>query len=238
MIPKARLDALTDGIFAFAMTLLVLDLRLPDGFAAASAGDLLHALSSLSGQLVAYVISFAVLGARWLGQIRSRAPETVSGSYARWSLVYLFFITCMPFSTWSSALWRPRSGSLALCREHCRLDRCDAAARLAQRRAGSRGRRRSLSSLPGGAVPRLGAALGRDQPLRPRRRHVGLPPQRPAVGEVATPPRSGGGLKRASAGDARRPGAAAWLWRARRPARQPVARRREKAPRRRAMRRA
>ena len=75
MIPKARLDALTDGIFAFAMTLLVLDLRLPDGFAAASAGDLLHALSSLSGQLVAYVISFAVLGARWLGQIRSRAPE-------------------------------------------------------------------------------------------------------------------------------------------------------------------
>ena len=30
MYPKARLDALTDGIFAVAMTLLVLELRVPD----------------------------------------------------------------------------------------------------------------------------------------------------------------------------------------------------------------
>jgi uncharacterized membrane protein len=31
-IPKRRLDALTDGVFAVAMTLLVIDLRLPESF--------------------------------------------------------------------------------------------------------------------------------------------------------------------------------------------------------------
>ena len=100
MIPKARLDALTDGIFAFAMTLLVLDLRLPDGFNPQTATDLLNGLSGLSGQLLAYVISFFVLGARWLGMTRAGAPaETVGGGFSLWMLAYLFFITCMPFST-------------------------------------------------------------------------------------------------------------------------------------------
>jgi uncharacterized membrane protein len=32
MYPKARLDALTDGLFGVAMTILVLDVRLPDDF--------------------------------------------------------------------------------------------------------------------------------------------------------------------------------------------------------------
>jgi uncharacterized membrane protein len=32
MIPKLRLDALTDGVFAVAMTLLVIDLRSPENF--------------------------------------------------------------------------------------------------------------------------------------------------------------------------------------------------------------
>jgi uncharacterized membrane protein len=40
MIPKSRLDALTDGVFA-AMTLLVIDLRLPENFRPADATELL-----------------------------------------------------------------------------------------------------------------------------------------------------------------------------------------------------
>ena len=68
MIPKSRLDALTDGVFAFAMTLLVLDLRLPDTFHPASTAELLGGLRELSGQFLAYVISFFVLGIRWLAQ--------------------------------------------------------------------------------------------------------------------------------------------------------------------------
>jgi uncharacterized membrane protein len=100
MIPKSRIDALTDGVFAFAMTLLVLDLRLPETFNPASSAELLGAIRELQGQFTAYIISFAVLGLRWLAQSTSRGvPETVSRTYGFWMLVYLFFITCIPFST-------------------------------------------------------------------------------------------------------------------------------------------
>lgn len=107
-IPKARLDAITDGIFAFAMTLLVLDLRLPDGFNPASGGELVAALRDLQGQYLAYIISYYVLGLRWLAQVSERGvPEMVSGSYARWVLIYLFFITSIPFSTMVVGRYEP-----------------------------------------------------------------------------------------------------------------------------------
>jgi uncharacterized membrane protein len=100
MLPKGRLDALSDGIFAFAMTLLVLDLRLPDGFVPHSAGELLTGLLGLSDNLIAYVISFMVLSLRWLSLARHReGPEESSPLYVRTALLYLFFITLMPFST-------------------------------------------------------------------------------------------------------------------------------------------
>jgi uncharacterized membrane protein len=100
MIQRARLDALTDGVFAFAMTLLVLDLRLPDGFEPHSAAELIAALHDLEGQYIAYVISFFVLGARWLAQVSHRTvPEQTSGTYGIWVLIHLFLITSIPFTT-------------------------------------------------------------------------------------------------------------------------------------------
>jgi uncharacterized membrane protein len=99
-IPKMRLDAITDGIFAFAMTLLVLDLRLPDDFDPHSSTDLLSALLDLRSQYLAYIISFFVLSLRWLGQVGERGvPEKVSYGYGAWVLIYLFFITSIPFTT-------------------------------------------------------------------------------------------------------------------------------------------
>jgi uncharacterized membrane protein len=100
VIQRARLDALTDGVFAFAMTLLVLDLRLPDGFAPHSSREFLSGLYELEGQYIAYVISFFVLGARWLTQVSHRGvPERTTGKYGIWVLIYLFLITSIPFST-------------------------------------------------------------------------------------------------------------------------------------------
>jgi uncharacterized membrane protein len=101
MIPKSRLDALTDGLFAFAMTLLVLGLDLPPGFDPKTDADLIAALSNLDGAFLAYFISFFVLGLRWVGHVRHKRdePERTSREYALWTLVHLFFVTCMPFST-------------------------------------------------------------------------------------------------------------------------------------------
>ena len=97
--PKARLDALTDGIFAVAMTLLVLELRVPDQAAADNPG-LLQALKELWPKFFPYLLSFLVLGNSWLAKVRVRvAGEHVTRAYAIAWLANLFFITCVPFST-------------------------------------------------------------------------------------------------------------------------------------------
>ncbi|MFM9924650.1 TMEM175 family protein [Variovorax sp. H27-G14] len=101
MYPKNRLDALTDGIFAVAMTLLVLDLHIPEETAVgADEASLLRALAALSPKLLPYLLSFYVLGVSWLSLIKARSRgETVGEPYAKWSLFYLLFVTLVPFST-------------------------------------------------------------------------------------------------------------------------------------------
>jgi len=100
MIPKQRLDGLTDAVFGVAMTLLVLDLRLPEGFLPRDAAELWRAVSDLSMQFLAYAISFFVLARRWMGLARlAGQPLAVADGFAAWSLVHLFLIACIPFST-------------------------------------------------------------------------------------------------------------------------------------------
>jgi len=99
-ISKARLDALTDGVFAFAMTLLVISLDLPDSAEVAGPRELLAALARLEDTLLVYVISFFVLGARWMRIAAGHGAEIWCGyGYARAVIVHLFFVTLIPFST-------------------------------------------------------------------------------------------------------------------------------------------
>lgn len=100
MLPKSRLDALTDGVFAVAMTLLVIDLRLPENFQPQSAAELLHRIDELGSQLLVYIISFYVLALRWTGMVKL-APrgEEVSETYVKWALLHLLLITFLPFTT-------------------------------------------------------------------------------------------------------------------------------------------
>jgi uncharacterized membrane protein len=99
-IPKLRLDALTDGVFAVAMTLLVIDLKLPESFHPKDAAELLHRLGELWNQIVVYVVSFYVLGLRWTGMVQMAPPgENVSPQYTKWALLHLLLITLVPFTT-------------------------------------------------------------------------------------------------------------------------------------------
>ena len=65
-LEKNRLEALIDGIFAVALTLLVLDIRLPDNIVVASNEDLWTRLLGLERHFVIYVISFVVIGMYWI----------------------------------------------------------------------------------------------------------------------------------------------------------------------------
>jgi uncharacterized membrane protein len=99
MYPKARLDALTDGIFAVAMTLLVLELRVPEHELADNAA-VWQALKDLWPKFFPYLLSFLVLGNSWLSKIRVRmAAEHVTRAYAVFWLANLLLVTCVPFST-------------------------------------------------------------------------------------------------------------------------------------------
>ena len=71
-----RLAALSDGIFAVAMTLLVLDLHVPASEVIHSQGQLWHTLAEAVPQLVSYIMSFITLAIFWNGQqAHCRQPQ-------------------------------------------------------------------------------------------------------------------------------------------------------------------
>jgi uncharacterized membrane protein len=95
-----RLAALSDGIFAVAMTLLVLDLRIPAAVQVSGERGLVWALGALGPQWVAYGMSFLTLGIFWAGQ-QTQLNHMGEGSRdLTWiHLGFLFTITFLPFST-------------------------------------------------------------------------------------------------------------------------------------------
>jgi len=95
-----RLAALSDGIFAFAMTVLVLDLRVPALESVHNERDLWHALAALSPRLLMYMMSFLTLGIFWVGQQTQLNHLSASNIRLSWIHIgFLFFVTVIPFST-------------------------------------------------------------------------------------------------------------------------------------------
>ncbi|MFZ0480443.1 MAG: TMEM175 family protein [Terriglobales bacterium] len=95
-----RLAALSDGIFAVAMTLLVLDLRVPSREAIHSGAELRHALIACAPQFVAYLMSFITLGIFWVGQQTQLNHLARTNRSLSWiHLLFLFAVSIMPFST-------------------------------------------------------------------------------------------------------------------------------------------
>jgi TMEM175 potassium channel family protein len=95
-----RTVAFTDGLFAIAMTLLVVSLAVPTLSDTDSVGQLADKLSDDSATFVSFAISFAVIGRYWL------AHHTYFSALARLdrtlialNLLYLAFIAFLPFPT-------------------------------------------------------------------------------------------------------------------------------------------
>ncbi len=85
-----RLAALSDGVFAVAMTLLVLDLRVPVMEAVHSEHDLWHGLVALSPRLLMYMMSFMTLGIFWIGQHTQLNHLTRSDRSLSWIHILFF----------------------------------------------------------------------------------------------------------------------------------------------------
>ena len=95
-----RLAALSDGIFAVAMTLLVLDIHAPAAHTIHSENDLWLALGALAPRMVVYLMSFMTLGIFWTGQQTQLNQLSQSDRHLTWiHIAFLALVSVMPFST-------------------------------------------------------------------------------------------------------------------------------------------
>jgi uncharacterized membrane protein len=94
-IEFARIVAFSDGVFAIAITLLVLALEVPDDTA-----DLWAALKDLNPDFFAYALSFAVVGKFWLSHHRFYgALERFDGTLMGLNILYLAWVVLVPFTS-------------------------------------------------------------------------------------------------------------------------------------------
>ena len=95
-----RLAALSDGVFAVAMTLLVLDLKNPAAETIQGEAALAAALVVLLPRLLIYLLSFLLLGIFWVGQQTQLNHVAKGDRELAWiHLAFLFFVSITPFST-------------------------------------------------------------------------------------------------------------------------------------------
>lgn len=97
-ISTNRISALSDGVFAIAMTLLVLDLQLPDLVDSDTAFSQL--LVEQAPRFVSWLLSFAILCRLWLLQyVFLSHGKNRPRSFAAWNFVFLGAVSFTPFPT-------------------------------------------------------------------------------------------------------------------------------------------
>ena len=95
-----RIEALSDGIFAFAATVLVLDFRSPEAADIHSEAEMLGALAASSHRLLPWLLSLLTLGIFWIGQQTQLSQLARSNRDLTWPhLVFLAIVTVLPFTT-------------------------------------------------------------------------------------------------------------------------------------------
>ncbi len=99
-LTKGRIEALTDGIFAFAMTLLVTGMDLFGSKQTQIPSAALEVLSRLYPDFVHYVIAFMTLAGFWYSHhVQYHHIRFIDGKLLWVNIVSLMFVALVPFST-------------------------------------------------------------------------------------------------------------------------------------------
>ena len=100
---KTELDRIiffSDAVFAIALTLLALGIKVPDIPSNQAASQLTHKLFGLLPQVLTFTLSFFVIASFWMTHHqRFRYIEDYDGNLMRLNLIHLFFIVLLPFPT-------------------------------------------------------------------------------------------------------------------------------------------
>lgn len=95
-----RIEALVDGVFAIVMTILVLEIRVPEMPRDAGFADLTAALLALWPKFLCYVISFVTLGVYWVAHHLHAYTIKRADRMLLWiNILFLMAIGLVPFST-------------------------------------------------------------------------------------------------------------------------------------------
>ena len=93
---KVRLEAFSDGVFAIAITLLVLDLHVPD----VGSGSLAHALARQWPADASYVVSFLTIGIIWVNHHNVlRHIERCDRRLMFLNVLFLMAVAVLPYPT-------------------------------------------------------------------------------------------------------------------------------------------
>jgi uncharacterized membrane protein len=96
----SRVLAFSDGLFAIAMTLLIVAVAVPNLSDADSISELASDLNDKTSEFVSFFISFAVIGRYWIAHHQFFARlDSMDGGLISINLVYLAFIAFLPFPT-------------------------------------------------------------------------------------------------------------------------------------------
>jgi uncharacterized membrane protein len=97
--PNTRLLAFSDGVVAVAITLLVLDIRLPEGFGELGDAELWQQIVALKPKLIAYLISFFVIGRFWMShRAQFERIEKTDANLMWLNMLFLLTIGIVPFN--------------------------------------------------------------------------------------------------------------------------------------------
>jgi uncharacterized membrane protein len=97
---KARLEALSDGIFAITMTMMIIDLKIPENsFHNLNPSELNNALIDLIPAIRSYLLSFFILAIFWMRQqIHLNYLEVIEKHSILIYIVFLLLIGFVPFT--------------------------------------------------------------------------------------------------------------------------------------------
>lgn len=98
---KGRLEAFSDGIFSIAMTLLILEVKIPELAVVHTNTELWQQLFFIVPVLATYFVSFAILGSFWINHhfIFHTFAKAIDRKLNLLNLLYLSFIAFVPFSS-------------------------------------------------------------------------------------------------------------------------------------------
>jgi uncharacterized membrane protein len=100
LISKSRLEALVDGVFAFAMTLLVVGLSVPTIPKAEAAAELPVYIASMFPQFLSFLIAFFILASLWIVHHEHFHFIRSVNKVVLWlNVLILIFVVLVPFST-------------------------------------------------------------------------------------------------------------------------------------------